>query len=148
MRQSQQAKAMAQSNFGDLNLSLASIPENINLVEPYVAKVKLRYSISDDVSFNILIVLTEAVNNGIIHGNCANPDKSVYVRLLPQTNQNSLGFEISDEGCGFDPKKVPDPTSPNYINQPNGRGVFLMRKLSSNIQYANNGRSVQIFFAI
>ncbi len=130
----------------NLNLQLSSRPENINMVEDYVQRIKNTYQVSEEVGFNILLVLTEAVNNCIIHGNAANPSKNVEVNLKSQ--QKILCFTVSDEGTGFDPKILPDPTSPEHIDQPNGRGVFLMRELSDHMQYSNCGRKVELHFKI
>ncbi|HRI28427.1 MAG TPA: ATP-binding protein [Chitinophagales bacterium] len=127
-------------------LRLNSIPENISQVEPFLQELKSKYNLPDDLYFNMLLVLTEAVNNSILHGNQADPCKRVVVKAQP--NKASLSFTISDEGCGFNPNALPDPTSPACICNPNGRGVFLMRQLSDHLQYSNNGRRVVIRFNI
>ena len=55
-------------------------------------------------------------------------------------------FTIKDEGEGFIPKNVPDPTSPERIGEPNGRGVFLINKLADIVNYTQNGTCVEIGF--
>jgi len=142
----QSVQTMSMPNYVDLELSMSSRPENINLVEPYVEKIQRHYKVNDEMCFNILIVLTEAINNCIIHGNQGDPNKLVQVRL--QAKSRNLCFIISDEGQGFDPNALPDPTSPAYIDQPNGRGVFLMRRLSDQLKYSQEGRCVEIHFNI
>ena len=127
-------------------LQLSSHPQNIQLVEPYVLKVKKRFDIDDEIYFNILLVLTEAVNNCILHGNQGDPRKHVHIRMHP--NRNALCFVIRDEGEGFNPDRLPDPTNPDRLTCVNGRGVFLMRKLSDNMQYSNDGRQVEISFLL
>lgn len=127
-------------------LQLSSHPKNIQLVEPYVLKVKRRFDINEEVYFNILLVLTEAVNNCILHGNQSDPRKHVHIGM--HNYSNALCFIVRDEGEGFNPNQLPDPTQPERISCANGRGVFLMRELSDEVQYSNDGRQVEISFAL
>ena len=127
-------------------LKLSSCPENISKVETFLQQLRLRYNLSEELYFNILLVLTEAINNSILHGNGADPCKSVKVKLRP--TKAALSFTITDEGCGFNPDKLPDPTTPPCLMKPNGRGVFLMRKLSDYLQYSEDGTKVEIKFKI
>lgn len=127
-------------------LIIPSVPENIRLIEPYVRRVQTAYRLDDTVFFNVLVVLTEAVNNCIIHGNRRDPEKSVTVELVRKPNK--LSFFIADEGSGFDPKILPDPTTPSNRVNPSGRGVFLMQQLSSKIEFTNLGRKVCVEFNI
>lgn len=130
------------------HLQIPSRPENIALVEPFVEQIKQYRTFSDDKYFDILLVLTEAVNNAILHGNCANPYKYVNLHLHIQPNQ--LQFIIIDEGCGFNPRSLPDPTHTACRAEPNGRGVFLMQKLADEIQFnnSNNKTIVSILFNV
>ncbi len=130
----------------DFYLNLNSQPENITEVEPFVRKIRSSYPLSDDQYFDILLVLTEAVNNSILHGNGADPHKNVSVKFAVSNRQ--YRFTITDEGKGFNPEEIPDPTTPDRINTPCGRGVFLMKKLSDSIRYSNKGRTVNINFSI
>ena len=127
-------------------LTLTSDPKNVANVEPFVEKVFKRYRLSPDMYGNILITLTEAVTNAIIHGNARDQSKMVKVEL--KKLKHSLAFMISDEGPGFDFDSLPDPTSPENILKIGGRGVFLMRQLSDEIHYHDNGSTVEIQFNI
>lgn len=129
-----------------ITLELSSCPESITKVEPFLQQICTQYNLSDELYFNILLVLTEAINNSILHGNGADPCKSVKVKLRP--SKAALSFTITDEGCGFNPDKLPDPTSPPCLLKPNGRGVFLMRKLSDDLQYSEDGTKVEIKFKL
>ena len=60
----------------------------------------------------------------------------------------AISFKISDEGDGFDPKTIPDPTLPENLERCGGRGVFLMHKLSNRVVFSDNGRTVEIEFEI
>ncbi len=127
------------------DLKLSSKPENISQIEPYLQKIKTNFRINDELFYNILLVLTEAVNNSILHGNQSDPRKEVVVKLQQQST-TMIKFVIIDEGDGFNPSNLPDPTSPTQIDQPNGRGVFIMQQLSDHIQFSDSGRKVEIGF--
>ncbi|MCB0549246.1 MAG: ATP-binding protein [Phaeodactylibacter sp.] len=127
-------------------LKLSSNPRNIALVESFVEQVVERYKLSPDVYGNILISLTEAVNNAIIHGNCE--DESKTVRIQFQKHKDHLAVRVMDEGCGFDYQSVPDPTAPENLLRVGGRGVFLMQQLSDSVEYHNNGSTVEMQFKI
>ncbi len=134
------------ANSKGFELSIRSTPENIRLIEPFVREVQLSFRFNDDIFFNMLLVVTEAVNNCILHGNHADPKKYVTIKLKP--GKTSLRFVIGDEGEGFDPNSIPDPTMPERLQDPNGRGVFLMRQLSDKLNYSKCGRLVEIDFRL
>src|SRR5215831_16686923 len=77
------------------------------------------------VIFAIELALEEALSNAIKHGNRFDRDKSVHFSYLIE--DNSITITIRDEGVGFDPSLVPDPTSPERLEESSGRGIFLMR---------------------
>jgi len=127
-------------------LNLSSCPKSIAKVEPFVNTIVDRYHISQDIYGNILISITEAVTNAIRHGNRNDASKNVSIRVSP--TKDGLSFLISDEGNGFDYQNVPDPTAPENILKIGGRGVFLMRQLADQVQFTNNGSTVEIQFRL
>ena len=127
-------------------LCLSSNPENIASVESFVEEMVGIFKLSPDRHSDILITLTEAVTNAITHGNGFDESKTVSVEMERQTD--TISFTISDEGHGFDPENVPDPTSPENIFKVGGRGVFLMRQLADCCFFRNNGSAVELQFAI
>ncbi|MCB0598631.1 MAG: ATP-binding protein [Lewinellaceae bacterium] len=127
-------------------LKLSSNPRNIALVESFVEQVVERFKLSPDVYGNILISLTEAVNNAIIHGNCE--DESKTVRIQFRKLKGHLAVRVTDEGRGFDYQSVPDPTAPENLLTVGGRGVFLMQQLSDSVEFHNNGSTVEMQFKI
>lgn len=126
------------------NLKISSDSQNIKLVEQVIDDVCEEYKVNEDRYGNILIAVTEAVNNAIQHGNHNNPSKLVTITY--STDPSSITFFISDEGNGFDHVNLPDPTAPENIDKINGRGIFLMKNLSDNIQFDQNGKQVQLKF--
>jgi serine/threonine-protein kinase RsbW len=127
-------------------LKLTSKPSCICEVEKYVRNLTSKYQISQDLYPNILISLTEAVNNAIRHGNRSDEEKLVQIGY--KKKKDCLRFTISDEGKGFDYQKLPDPTAPDNVIKCGGRGVFLMRELSDDVCYQDNGSTVELTFRL
>lgn len=127
-------------------LSLASDPKNVSRVEPFVELVFKEYQLSPDIYGNILISLTEAVTNAIMHGNKS--DISKLVRIQSKKLQSQMAFLVSDEGIGFDYETLPDPTAPENLLKIGGRGVFLMQQLSDDVVFHDDGRTIEIKFNI
>lgn len=127
-------------------LTISSNPNNILEVENYLRDAQLDLKI-DEVRFpDILISITEAVNNAIIHGN--NADESKRVRINMEGQSSGIAISVSDEGKGFDPKRIPDPTAPENLECCGGRGVYIMSRLADKLSFANNGSTVQMFFKL
>lgn len=137
---------MTKTNFLMPMLRLSSESKSIAEVEKFVVRLVSRYRLNDDQHGNILISLTEAVNNAIIHGNCQDRSKKVSIKL--RENKGKIAIQVSDEGCGFDPCNVPDPTKEENLCKCGGRGVFLMHQLSDKIAFRNGGRTVEMQFKI
>ena len=92
--------------------------------------------------FGVRLALEEALVNAIKHGNRSDPAKTVRVRY--QACPKQLLIEIQDEGRGFDPDGLPDPLSPENLERPGGRGVFLMRHYMSWVQFSEIGNAVTL----
>ena len=127
-------------------LRLNSIPGNIAKVENLVDDVVSQYRLSMEQKGSILISLTEAVTNAMRHGNSNDANKAVEVSH--DRRNGHLSFSISDEGQGFDYNNLPDPTAPENILKCGGRGVFLMRQLADELEFRNNGSTVEMRFNI
>jgi serine/threonine-protein kinase RsbW len=121
-----------------------SLPENINLIEIFVEQLKDEFSLSVELEANMLVALSEAVNNAIFHGNAADPAKRVHLHM--EKNNNSFLFIIEDEGNGFTPEEIRDPTAPENLDKPTGRGIFLIRNLADQVTFDNGGKKVVITF--
>ena len=125
-------------------LVIPSDLSNVSLVESLIDKVCADLNINEDLYGNVLIAVTEAVNNAIIHGNMFNSEKSVVVEV--NQDNESFSFRVTDEGVGFDYMNLPDPTAPENIEKENGRGIFLIQNLSDCLDFEDNGKVAVITF--
>jgi serine/threonine-protein kinase RsbW len=127
-------------------IKIASRVENLREVEKLVDEVSTACSMSSEVYGNVLIATIEAANNAILHGNKLDENKNV--NILFKWNNRQLELIVTDQGKGFNFRNVPDPTAPSNVEKVNGRGVFLMEKLSDNISFKENGRKVSLTFKL
>ena len=130
----------------DDKISLASETKSLLVLEEWINKLCDLYQISVEQYGNVLIAITEAVNNAIIHGNknIANKKTDIEYNIDNQT----ITFTVFDEGTGFDFNDLPDPTSPENLEKPQGRGIFLMNHLADEVNFIDNGNIVQLKFSI
>ena len=128
------------------DLNIPSEIGNLRLVEKAIDELSMELDLSDEVYGNVLVATMEATNNAIIHGNNSDPKKNVKIEI--QLDQKQLKVHIEDQGIGFDFSKVPDPTSPENLEKINGRGIFLMERLSDEILYLEEGRIVELKFLL
>ncbi|WP_161889599.1 ATP-binding protein [Pontibacter russatus] len=129
-----------------VKIQIPSLIENIRVIESFIDNSKDEFEFEDDIYGNIMVAVTESVNNAIRHGNKFDKDKNVYLTL--QVEDNKLLFEVEDEGPGFDYENLPDPTAPENLESPGGRGIFLMRNLCDEVSFDNNGKKVRLIFNV
>jgi serine/threonine-protein kinase RsbW len=127
-------------------LIISSKIENISLIENLIDETSVELSLVADLYGNLLIATIEAVTNAIIHGNKLDETKNVKVQI--SLVGNKLCVQISDEGKGFNYENVPDPTKPDNVEKPDGRGIFLMKNLADSIEFEEKGAIVNMFFKI
>ena len=125
-------------------LEIKSDFQEIPRVEALVDKVCNGLGVNEDFYGNVLIAVTEAVNNAIEHGNAGSGDLLVTVAVGDSPEE--FCFSVEDQGQGFDYDNLPDPTAPENILKENGRGIFLMRNLADDIVFEEGGRVVSIYF--
>lgn len=125
-------------------IRIESIVNNLQIVEKAIDEVTSEIGITQDNYGKIWVSTLEAVNNAILHGNKSAPDKIVEIEM--GFKNNVLKIKVTDEGPGFNPGKVPDPTKPENIEALDGRGVFLMSRLADKIKYNKKGNSVTMSF--
>lgn len=126
--------------------TLPSKLESVQKVEEIIDNLYDSFNLTKDCYGNILIAITEAINNAIIHGNKKELTKFVQLQIAIKTE--FLYFTIKDEGCGFDYNDIPDPTLPDNLCKESGRGVFLMRNLADKVIFENNGSTIILIFCI
>lgn len=127
-------------------LLIESCTNGVIEVESFIEEFRQKFEIDDEVFGNILVAVTEAVNNAIIHGNKS--DSSKTVKVIMRKKKNILSCNIKDEGQGFDYTNLPDPTSPENLESIGGRGVFLMKHLADLVVFSNDGSNVEIQFRV
>jgi serine/threonine-protein kinase RsbW len=130
----------------NISIEIPSLAENIRIIESFIDNAKEKYHLDDDIYGNIMIAVTEAVNNAIRHGNKDNSAKNVFISL--SLEDGMIKFKIQDEGEGFDFRQLPDPTAPENIAKPGGRGIFLMKHLSDEVDFRDNGKVVELSFYV
>lgn len=127
-----------------INIDIPSLPENIRIVESFIDNAKDKFELNDDIYGNIMIAVTESVNNAILHGNLKDKSKSVSLSLV--VDKGLLKFTVKDQGTGFNFNNLPDPTSPENLDKPSGRGIFLMKNLCDEVSFHDEGKSVELTF--
>jgi len=120
--------------------------ENINKIEKIIDEVSEKAMINSEVYGKMLIATVEAVNNTIVHGNKEDESKNVRVDFF--INEESISIYIEDEGPGFNFDDVPDPTTPDNIENIHGRGVYLMKHLADDVIFHGRGNRVEIKFML
>ncbi|MBY0433914.1 MAG: ATP-binding protein [Cyclobacteriaceae bacterium] len=128
----------------NIRIEVPALSENIRMIESFIDNAKEKFHLDDDIYGNIMIAVTEAVNNAIKHGCKGNSSKNVHLSL--SLDDSTIKFRIEDEGEGFDYENLPDPTSPENLEKPGGRGIFLMKHLSDEVDFKDGGRVVELSF--
>jgi serine/threonine-protein kinase RsbW len=131
------------------DLIIDSRPEELLVVEDFIDKLNSKYMFREDMYGNILVSVTEAVNNAIIHGNKRDPSKKVVISAVTP-NPFLLSILVEDEGQGFDWVGVTslDPTNPEALLSSNGRGLFVIQNLCDKIIFHNDGAAIEMQFNI
>jgi|SRR6266850_992007 len=132
------------SGMKNIHIEVPSLSENIRMIESFIDNAKEKFQLDDDIYGNIMIAITEAVNNAIKHGNRSDSSKNVSLSL--SLDDSLIKFRVEDEGQGFDYENLPDPTAPENIEKPGGRGIFLMKHLSDEVEFKEGGRIVELSF--
>jgi serine/threonine-protein kinase RsbW len=143
--QNKQTKVAVEAAY---HLEIPSEIKNISLVEAFIEDICKAFQIGDDAYGNILISITEAANNAIIHGNKSNIDKKVVIDCMFNDELRRLIFNVKDEGSGFDHNSLPDPTAPENLHLPCGRGVFLMIQLADMVVFSGKGATIELQFKL
>ena len=115
------------------NLEIESNPNNLITVEEFVNYFAKDIGIPEERMNGLMLSVTEATTNAIIHANKC--DESKLVTINVKVEDGKLIISVKDEGVGFDPTSVPDPTEPENLLKDSGRGVYLMRFYMDDLRY-------------
>ncbi len=136
---------------GDLDRYMTSevdleLPSDLSVIEPVVRLLAHRcrdfHSYSPRTLLNLRVAVSEALSNAILYGNADDPSKTVRVRATVDAWR--IDVQVTDEGSGFDPAEVPDPTRPDAIDAPGGRGLFLLHQLADDVEFNERGNSITL----
>ncbi len=125
-------------------LVLPSDYQSLIDVERLVGSVCEDLGVNEEAFGNVLIAVSEAVNNAISHGNKNNPALNVTISVLNEPDKFCI--QIKDQGPGFSFDALPDPTAPENIFKESGRGVFLMKNLADEVEFESPGNTVNLYF--
>lgn len=129
---------MAQTSSKKLTID-SDLSEAVKIVNAIVDEAQV-LGYDDPSRFALRLAMDEAFANAIKHGNCNDPTRKVKVEY--QVTADLITISICDEGCGFNPESVPDPTLDENIERPHGRGVMLMNAYMTSVQYNAQGNCV------
>ena len=111
-------------------------------VEDQIIAAAVQCGYDDDTIFALRLSVEEALSNAIRHGNLYDVHKKVAIRYSVRPDR--IDLYVRDEGLGFDPGVVPDPTSPENLESPSGRGVMLMRAYMNQVEFNKRGNQIHL----
>lgn len=135
---------MADSTYKEIILN--SSFEEVEKLEDYLNELQDWADFSDDDYARIMLTLSEAATNAIVHGNMENPEKEVTIRS--KVTNSKLIITVKDEGAGFNPNNIPDPLKEENLLNIGGRGVYLIKEYSDDLQFEENGTKLIMTFEI
>ena len=126
------------------DLVISSQLINVNMVRSFLDEFFKETCLQRNHFNRVLLGISEAVNNSIVHGNGLDIRKNVILEIKYFSGR--LLVQVKDEGRGFDLKCVSDPTSQDNLRKEHGRGIFLIHKMADEVNYYDGGRAVMIKF--
>lgn len=125
-------------------LVIRSTETGIQTFFRFIQSVGERWKVKPAVLENISIAVSEAIHNAVEHGNKSSYEKTVTIHAMQ--DELHFTFTIDDEGDGFDYRDIKDPTLPENLSCPAGRGIFLIYQLADKVQFTNGGSRVKLTF--
>ncbi|HOI55171.1 MAG TPA: ATP-binding protein [Phycisphaerae bacterium] len=123
-------------------LKIPSEVDDIRIVQDTIMERMHDAGFNGDSCFAVKLALEESLVNAVKHGNHFDPKRSVTIQYA--ITPDCVRISVKDEGAGFDPQKVPDPTAVENLTKPSGRGIMLMRAYMDEVTYGDGGRSVTL----
>lgn len=127
-------------------LTFSSNYEEVEKVESLLNVLQDKLDFDDEFYAKLMLGVSEAVTNAIVHGNNLDESKKVTLKSFLNDSDSKLIFETKDEGLGFDPNILPDPLSNENLLKASGRGVFLMEEYADEINYSEGGTKLTLVF--
>ncbi len=127
-------------------LIIASELKELNNLRLFLNQIFIETDLKRSYFNRVLLGLSEAVSNSIIHGNKNDCSKKVFIRFLYQ--EQKLVITITDEGSGFSFNNVEDPTKPDNLKKENGRGIFLIQQIADEVYFYDGGNKIQILYSL
>ncbi len=121
---------------------IKSDPRETEAAKEAIVKELEQCHFSEDATFAVKLALEEALMNAVKHGNIGDPAKCVTVRYA--VTPKKVVLIVRDEGGGFIPDAIPDPTTPDRLPLPSGRGIMLMRAYMDEVVFRDHGREVYL----
>ena len=128
------------------HLEIESDPNNLITVEEFVNYFCKDVNLPDEKLANIFLAVTEATTNAIIHANKCDTNKIVTIDAYVENS--NLIIKIKDEGEGFEPGNIPDPTEPENLLKDSGRGIYLMKVYMDDMKYIRTSSGMELVFTI
>ncbi len=142
----QQGSAPGQHTPGERPDFILELPSDLRMIEAavgYLADRLRAFSFRGSrLDLNFRVGLSEALANAVLYGNRGDPGKCVRIEVT--LDEQQIALSVIDQGNGFDPCAVPDPTLPENIARPGGRGLFLLRELMDEVEYNDRGNAVRM----
>ncbi len=121
------------------------LPSDLRLIEAAIGYLIARFRRNgfdgSRLTLNLRVSIAEALANAMLYGNCH--DSGKYVRVHVMIDSAHAAITVADEGGGFNPAAVPDPTLPENLNRSGGRGIFLIHQLMDEVEFSDRGNSVR-----
>ena len=137
-------RSQAEDGSGAGVLVTLRLPSEVECIEEAVELVTRHCLAGHDTPtktrFRLQVVLSEALSNAIMRGN--REDRGKWVDVRAELGPDAIRLEVTDEGPGFDPAAVPEPVRPEQLDEANGRGLYLIRKLVDAVQFNEQGNSI------
>jgi len=120
------------------------IPSRLEVIPQFISSVmdKLRHLLTEKEIFDVKLCLEEALVNAVKHGNKLKP--GLFVEVVIEVDNGRLTLKVIDQGEGYDYKNIPDPTKPDNLHKLCGRGTFLIKKLTDEVEFFDGGRGIKM----
>jgi serine/threonine-protein kinase RsbW len=116
----------------------------LSFLDGFVEGLRAEFPLSDDVASNVVISMSEALNNAFLHGNGGNHDLPITIRVFREGEL--ISFSVLDSGDGFDYELLRDDLSDDLLDVPGGRGIFIMRALADGVSFNDQGNETTLKF--